>query len=99
MNEDELPPIEGFYDELEEKISITQAEYDRAVNMFQQFGCQNIYDYQLRYLELDCRLLADVFEEFRRLAKKEDGLDAAHFITISQLFYASALKSIILRLD
>ena len=43
-------------------------------------------------MELDCRLLADVFEEFRRLTKEEDGLDAAHFITVSQLSYTSALK-------
>jgi hypothetical protein len=43
-------------------------------------------------MELDCRLLADVFEEFRRLTKKEDQLDAAHFITVSQLSYTSALK-------
>ena len=92
LDEIQLPPLDDFYDELEEKISTSQVEYDRAQSMFQQFGCQTIFDYQLRYLELDCRLLADVFEEFRRLTKKEDGFDAAHFITVSQLSYASALK-------
>jgi hypothetical protein len=41
---------------------------------------------------MDCRILGDVFEEFRLLTRKEDGFDSAHFITISQLSYASALK-------
>ena len=67
-------------------------EYQRACNMFHSFNCKTLADYQLRYLELDCRLLADVFEQFRRLTKEEDGFDAAHFITISQLSYASALR-------
>src|SRR5271156_6742657 len=60
--------------------------------MFKAFQCKTLFDYQLRYMELDCRLLADVFETFRRLTKVEDGLDAAHFLTVSQLSYASALK-------
>ena len=60
--------------------------------MFIAFGCQTLFDYQLRYLELDYRILADVFKEFRNLTRKEDGFDGAHFITISQLTYASALK-------
>ena len=49
-------------------------------------------DYQLRYLELDCRLLADVFEEFRRVTHQEDKMDPAHFVTISMLSYSAALK-------
>src|SRR5438477_2138183 len=92
LEEDRLPPMAAFYDDLEEMITISEVDYDRAQSMFRQFGCQNIYDYQLHYLELDCRLMADVFEEFRRLTKKEDGFGAAHFITVSQLSYASTLK-------
>ena len=60
--------------------------------MFTAFRCNTLFDYQLRYLELDCRLLADIFEEFRKLTREEDGLDAAQYITISQLSYSSALK-------
>src|SRR5271156_1729412 len=57
--------------------------------MFKAFQCKTLFDYQLRYMELDCRLLAHVFETFRRLTKVEDGLDAAHFLTVSQLSYAA----------
>jgi len=41
---------------------------------------------------LDCRLLADVFEDFRRVILYEDKFDPLHFLTISQLAYSSALK-------
>ena len=79
LEEKGLPSFDNFYDVLEESISITENEYQKAQDMYAAFNCNNLFDYQLRYLELDCRLLADVFEEFRRLTKKEDGLDAAHF--------------------
>jgi hypothetical protein len=92
LEETSLPGYENFYDELEERISITPEEYGKAQAMFHAFKCKTLFDYQLRYMELDCRLLADVFETFRRLTKVEDGLDAAHFLTVSQLSYASALK-------
>ena len=87
-----MPPINDFFDELEGRLVVSEADYARAQRMYERFGCHNIYDYQLRYLEMDCCILADVFEEFRRLTRKEDGFDPAHFITISQLSYASALK-------
>ena len=92
LEQTQLPAFEDFYDELSEAITITPAEYLRAQHMFVAFNCKTLFDYQLRYLELDCRLLADVFEHFRNLTRKEDGFDVAHFITISQLSYASALK-------
>ena len=92
LEENQLPPYDAFYDELEECNVTSQEEYAKAQKMFDAFECKTLFDYQLRYMELDCRLLADVFEEFRRLTMEEDGLDAAHFITVSQLSYDSALK-------
>ena len=92
LQEPKLPPLEDWYDVLEEAVVTSNDEYIRANRMFTAFHCQTIFDYQLRYLELDCRLLADVYEEFRRLIKNEDGFDPCHFVTISQLSYASALK-------
>ena len=62
--------IWSVYDELEEAIKIMSDEYAKAQQMFSAFGCKTLFDYQVRYLELDCRLLADVFEEFRRLTRK-----------------------------
>src|SRR6266699_797117 len=81
LEETTLPPYEEFYDELQERIVTTPEKYIKAQEMFKVFECKTIFDYQLRYLELGCRLLADVFETFRRLTKVEDGLDAAYFLT------------------
>ena len=92
LQEKRLPPFEDFYDVLEEAVSITNDEYRRAKQMFEAFECKTLADYQMRYLELDCRLLADVFEEFRRVIMKEDQFDPLHFLTISMLSYSSALK-------
>src|SRR5438477_12155376 len=51
-------------------------------------------DYMLRYLEMDVRQLTDVFEQARCISRYDDGLDVAHYITISQLAMSSALKMI-----
>ena len=92
LEERGLPTKADFYDSLEDRVCISDEEYARARMMFEGFNCTTLFDYQLRYLELDFRLLADVFEHFRVLVKREDGMDAAHFMTVSQLSYASVLK-------
>src|SRR5271156_1255278 len=93
LEETELPSYDDFYDVLEERNTTSLEDYHKAQRMFRAFECKTLFDYQLRYMELDCRLLADVFEEFRRLTQEKDGLDAAHYITVSQLSYASALRT------
>ena len=77
---------------MEEKVSISAADHQRAQVMWQAFNCANLKDYMLRYLELDCRLLADVFEHFRRVIMEEDGLEVAYYMSIPHLTYASAFK-------
>ena len=37
-------------------------------------------------------LLADVFEEFRRVTLREDGLDPVHFVSLPSMSYTSAFK-------
>ena len=92
LEDTKLPPLSEFYNDLEEAITVTNEDYVRAQQMFLAFNCQTLAEYQLRYLELDCRLLADVCEEFRHVIMKEDSFDPLHFFTISMLSYSSALK-------
>jgi hypothetical protein len=47
----------------------------------------------LRYLELDCRLLADVFENFRKNTIAQFELDPANYITLPQLTFAAAFRN------
>ena len=93
MSYDHLPSKEDFYDNLSDK-DISQADYERAQHAWREFQCDNMGDYMLRYLEMDVRQLADVFERFRVISRREDGLDGAHYMTVSQFAMSSALKLI-----
>ena len=44
----------------------------------------------LEYLKLDVHQLTDVFEEFREVALKDDGLDPAHYLTAPGLSWDAA---------
>ena len=93
MAYDHIPSMEDFYDTLSDK-EISQQDYERAQAAWREFQCDNMGDYMLRYLEMDVRQLADVFERFRVISRREDGLDGAHYMTISQFSLSSALKLI-----
>src|SRR5271156_5561519 len=92
MNFPELT-MEEFYDTLTQQ-DIKYENYIRAQKAWREFKCVNLGEYMLRYLEMDVRQLADVYERFRVLSKKEDGLDGAHYMTVSQFSLSSALKLI-----
>ena len=51
-------------------------------------------DYFHRYLELDCCLLADVFENFRATALSNYELDPANFITLPQFTFTAAFRHV-----
>ena len=85
-----VPTKVEFYDILTDSNPITDKDYDHAQRAWQQFNCQTMRDYTLRYLELDVTLLADVFENFRRLNLLDCDLDPANFITLPQLSFAQA---------
>src|SRR5271156_6450829 len=93
LNEFDLPAEGAFYDTLTDSYDITAQDYDRASRAWQQFRCVQFRDYLHRYLELDCVLLADVFENFRGTAFENTGLDPANFITLPQLTFAAAFRN------
>jgi hypothetical protein len=94
LNEFDLPAIGAFYDTLTDSLSITEADYDRASRAWQQFRCVQFRDYLHRYLELDCVLLADVFENFRVTALANTGLDPANYITLPQFTFSAAFRNV-----
>ena len=93
MAYDHLPSIEDFYDTLSDR-TISEKDHQRAQSAWNEFQCDNMGEYMLRYLEMDVRQLTDVFEQFRVISRQEDGLDGAHYLTISQFALSSALKTI-----
>ena len=55
-------------------------------------NCESIGDYHDVYLYQDIFLLADIFEQFRRMCMKNYELDPAHFYTAPGLAWDAALK-------
>ena len=86
-----LPPIEEFSNDLS-GAKCSESDYEHAQKAWIQFNCQTLGDYMMCYLQLDIYLLADVFEEFRKLTLREDGLDPVHFISLPGLSYMSCFK-------
>ena len=55
-----------FYNRLYNS-NVTQKEYDHAVNVWNKFNMKKFGDYHDIYLKNDVLLLADIFENFRKL--------------------------------
>ena len=47
-----LPPRSAFYNQLKEE-GITNADYNRALNVYQTFDCSTFLDYMLLYVKTD----------------------------------------------
>ena len=77
FGETELPEKEKFYSSLSGQ-AITDKEYAHAQEVWATFGCQNLGDYHDLYVATDVLLLADVFENFRKVCQEKYGLDPAH---------------------
>ena len=86
-----LPPKEAFYSKLK-MAGITDEEYEHAQQMWTRYNCRTMEDYTTLYVKLDTVLLADVFEQFRRLAFKQYELDPAHCWTLAGYTWEAALK-------
>ena len=56
------------------------------------FGCQNLADYHDLYVATDVLLLADVFENFRKVCQEKYGLDPAHYYSALGLSWDALLK-------
>jgi len=91
FKETQLPAKDQFYSELTEE-HITDEQYDRALKTFGQLKCQTIQDYHNFYMALDVLLLADIFENFRKLSLHIYKLDPAHFYTLPGLSWDACLK-------
>ena len=87
----ELPPIDAFYSSLSTE-TITQEEYDRAQNMWREFGIENMPQHYDLYLNLDVFLLADVFENSRQTCILDYGLVPTHYDTLPAFTFDACLK-------
>ena len=91
LDETCLPPIAAFKDDLSNR-ECSPEDYAHAQRAWQEFECRNFRMYTARYMNLDIYLLADVFEAFRELSLREDGLDPVHFVSLPGLSYTACFK-------
>ena len=90
FNEKSLPKKEDFYSKLNDE-NITD-EYAHAKTVWETFKCKKLGDYHDLYVKTDVALLADVFENFRKLCLQQYGLDPAHYFTSPGLSWDALLK-------
>ena len=91
LSERSLPGREAFFDDLS-KTECPVERYERAQEAWRVIGCRTFEDYLLFYLRLDVHQLADVFERFRDLCMREDGLEPSYYVTLPGMTWDSAFK-------
>ena len=86
LEEKQLPPREKWTNSLQQfEVTVTDAEYARAIEVFNLFRCQNIGEYYNLYLKTDGFLLAAVVLCFRNVCYETYGLDCCQNYTASNL--------------
>src|SRR5690606_20522972 len=91
FNERKLPKKMYFYNDLE-KEHISSDDYKFCKKVFKLYKCKTLKDYHDLYLLTDCLLLADCFENFRRVMLKQYNLEPLWYYGLSNMTYDNFLK-------
>ena len=91
LDETKLPPKEAFYSKLMGE-GISNEDYEHAKNVWEVFDMKTLQDYHDLYNKTDVLLLADVFENFRKICLNNYKLDPAHYFTAPGLAWDACLK-------
>jgi hypothetical protein len=86
-----LPKKEEFHSKLS-NTDISDEDYAHAQKVWKSFGCKTMKDYQELYLKTDVFLLADVMNNFRKLCRKEYGLEPLYYYTAPGLSWDAMQK-------
>ena len=98
LKETALPPKEAFYSRLNDG-GISDEDYAHAQNVWKSFKMKYFKDYHELYNKVDVLLLADAFENFRKICLTNYELDPAHYYTAPGLAWDAALKVTDVSLD
>ena len=98
LNVTELPPKEAFYSKLTDE-HISDEDYAHAQKVWKTFYMNTMNDYHDLYMKSDVLLLADVFENFRKICMKYYGLDPVYYYTIPSLAWDAMLKMTKVKLE
>ena len=98
FNKTELPTKEEFYSILNNE-HISDEDYSHAENVWNTFKLKTMGEYHNLYLESDILLLADVFENFRKICLQYYKLDPCHYFTSPGLSWDAMLKMTNIQLE
>lgn len=91
LKETSLPPISEFYSSLTNSC-ISEKDYLHARNIWDRFKITNLEEYMLLYLQTDVLILADTFENFRKVCIEKYKLDPLHYFTTPGLSWDAMLR-------
>lgn len=91
FNDTQLPTKEEFYSILNNE-HISDEDYKRAEKVWSTFKLKNMGEYHDIYLKTGVSLLADVFENFRKIRLQYYKLDPCHYLTSPGLSWDAMLK-------
>ena len=78
FNETSLPPKYELYNKLSD-TDVSDTDYEHAQTVWNMFQMTDFGQYHDLYLKTDVILLADVFENFRKMCRTYYQIDPAHF--------------------
>ena len=91
FNQTTLPEEEEFYSNLNME-DITDSDYMHAKRVCKDFEIKNLGEYHDLYRKSDTYLLADVFENFRKMCLKVYHLDPVKCLSAPILEWQAAFK-------
>ena len=98
LNETQLPSKDAFYSKLSGK-GISEEDYKHAQKVWNTFNMETMRDYHNLYNKTDVLLLADVFENFRKVCKEIYELDPCWYYTAPGLAWDACLKLTKIKLE
>ena len=91
FEEGELPERDAFTNDLTKK-KISDDDWKFVNDLWITFGLQTLGELHDLYMETDTLLLADVFENYRKVIHRNYELDPIHFYTAPSLSWSAGLK-------
>jgi hypothetical protein len=91
FNQTEIPKREDFFSDLTNE-TISQENYNHACKVWSTFNIKNLREYMELYLKCDVLLLADIFDNFRKVCYSKYGLDPLWYVTLGSLSWSCFLK-------
>ena len=70
-----------------------------AQHVYRELDCKTFEDYHMAYLKADVHLLADIFENFRKLSLNNYGLDPLNYISAPSLAWDAMLSKTNIELE